>query len=96
MGLYEAKMWSQLFYDLLVPYDTRSKNEMKRAGYTTTDFLRMNIELFRDLKRFAEAYELDVPGIRRLDSPSAIAPCLSSLPGGQPLSRVLDKVFYSP
>jgi hypothetical protein len=95
-NLYEAKMWSQLFYDSLVPFDTASKKEIKRAGYTTTDFLAMNRELFRDLRRFAEAYGLGVADIRALDSPAAVAPCVSSLPGGQPLSRVLDKIFYSP
>lgn len=95
-NLYDAKMWSQLFYDVLVPFDTASKKEIKRAGYTTTEFLTMNRELFRDLRRFAEAHGLDVAGIRKLDSPSAISPSLSSLAGGQPLSRVLDKIFYSP
>ncbi len=95
-NLYEAKMWSQLFYDVLVPFDTASKKEIKRAGYTTTHFLTMNRELFRDLRRFADAHGLDVAGIRNLDSPSAIAPSLSSLAGGQALSRVLDKIFYSP
>lgn len=95
-NLYEAKMWSQLYYDLLVPYDNASKGDIRRAGYTTTDFLAMNRELFHDLKRLAEKHELDVPSIRKLDSRSAIVPCLSPLPGGQPLSRVLDKIFYSP
>ena len=95
-NLYEAKMWSQLFFDILVPFDTASKKEIKRAGYTTKDFFAMNRELFRDLRRFAEAHGLGVAGIRKLDSPSTIAPSLSSLAGGQPLSRVLDKIFYSP
>jgi hypothetical protein len=95
-NLYEAKIWSQLFYDVLVPFDTTSKKEIKRAGYTTTDFLTMNKELFRDLRKFAEAHRLDVGDIRGLDSPSAIAPSLSPLAGGQPLSRVVDKMFYSP
>jgi hypothetical protein len=95
-NLYEAKMWSQLFYDVLVPFDTASKKAIKRAGYPTTDFLTMNRELFLDLRRFAEAHGLDVAAIRKLDSPSAIAPSLSPLAGGQPLSRVLDKIFYNP
>ena len=95
-NLYEAKMWSQLFYDVLVPYDNGSFRRIRRAGHTTTDFLTMNRELFRDLRSFADQHELDVPSIRRLDSPSAIAPCLPPLAGGQPLSRVLDKIFYSP
>ena len=64
-NLYEAKMWAQLFYDVLVPFDTASKKEIKRAGYTTADFLTMNRELFRDLRRFAEAHGLNVAGIKR-------------------------------
>jgi len=95
-NLYEAKMWSQLFYDVLVPYDTTSIRIMRQAGYTTTDFLAMNRELFQDLRRLAEEHELNVLNIRQLDSPSAIAASLSPPAGGQPLSRVLDKIFYSP
>lgn len=94
-NLYEAKMWSQLFYDVLVPFDTASKREIKRAGYETADFSVMNKELFRDLRRLAEAHGLDVPAIRRLDSPFSL-PSVRPLAGGQPLSRVIDKIFYSP
>jgi len=32
-NLYEAKMWSQLFYDALAPFDTASKLKIRRAGY---------------------------------------------------------------
>lgn len=95
-NLYEAKMWSQLFYDTLVPFDSASKTEIKRAGYPVNDFLAVNRELFRDLRKLAEMYQLDVGRIRKLDSRCAVAPSLRSLPGGQPLSRVVDKIFYKP
>jgi hypothetical protein len=41
-------MWSQLFYDSVVPFDSNSKREIKNAGYTDPrrDFLAMNRELF--------------------------------------------------
>jgi hypothetical protein len=56
----------------------------------------MNRELFRDLRRLSEEHGLGVPGIRQLDSPSMVAPHLPVPAGGQPLSRVVDKIFYAP
>ena len=97
-NLYEAKMWSQLFYDSLVPFDTKSRIKIMRAGYPDPirDFLAMNKELFLDLRRLSDAYGLGVPGVRQLDSPCMVVPQLREPVGGQPLSRVLDKIFYSP
>ncbi len=97
-NLYEGKMWSQLFYDSLVPFDTKSRAQIKRAGYPdpTKDFLAMNRELFRDLRRLSDAHGLGVPGVRQLDSPCMVVPQLREPTGGQPLSRVVDKIFYSP
>jgi hypothetical protein len=91
-------MWSQLFYDALVPFDTESRKKIKRAGYPDPipNFFAMNTELFLDLRRLAEAHGLGVPGVRQLDSPSAVVPGLASPTNGQPLSRVVDKIFYSP
>jgi hypothetical protein len=56
----------------------------------------MNEDLFCDLRRFAEAHNVDIPTIRALDSPHAVVPGLTPTSGGQPLSRVVDKIFYSP
>lgn len=99
-NLYEGKIWSQLFYDSLVPFDTASRTRIRRAGYTDPqrDFLAMNRELFGDLtnRTFAEIHSLGVLDIRQLDSPRAIDPSLTVSPRGQPLSRVVDKIFYSP
>jgi hypothetical protein len=97
-NLYEGKMWSQLFYDSLVPFDTKSKAKIKRAGYPDPErhFLAMNRELFRDLRKLSDAHRLGVPGIRHLDSPCSVIPQLPAPAGGQPLSRVVDKIFYSP
>lgn len=54
----------------------------------------MNCELFNDLKKKMD--EFDVESIRNLDSPWDVVADLKKLRGGQPLSRVLDKMFYAP
>jgi len=97
-NLYEAKIWSQLFYDSCVPFDTCSKREIVRAGYTSPlcDYSAMNRELFADLRTLAEKHSLTVLGIRQLDAPARVVLGLTALPHGQPLSRVIDKVFYAP
>jgi hypothetical protein len=97
-SLYEAKMWSQLFYDSIVPFDTKSIAEIKRAGYPAPDknFLAMNHDLFADLRRLSDMHTLAIPDLRKLDSPALVDPQLQNLVGGQPLSRVIDKIFYRP
>ena len=97
-NLYQSKMWSQLLYDSVVPFDTKSQARIKRAGYTdpTKDFRAMNSELFNDLKKLSEASGMEVDGIRNLDSPWDVVTHLERPCGGQPLSRVLDKMFYAP
>jgi hypothetical protein len=97
-NLYAGKMWSQLFYDSLVPFDSNSRAGIKRAGYSdpTTAFFATSRELFRDLRKLSEDHGLGVPDIRQLDSPWTVAHELQVPVGGQPLSRVVDKIFYSP
>jgi hypothetical protein len=97
-NLYEAKMWSQLFYDSLVPFDTSSRRRIARAGYTDPiqNYMRMNRELFDDLKGMASSNDLDMTGLRHLDTPWTVASGMAAIPNGQPLSRVIDKMFYSP
>jgi hypothetical protein len=97
-NLYAGKMWSQLFYDSLVPFDSKSRARIKSAGYSdpTKAFFAMNRELFRDLRTLSEDHKLGVPDIRQLDSPWMVVPQLPVPVGGQPLSRVVDKIFYSP
>jgi hypothetical protein len=97
-NLYQAKMWSQLLYDCVVPFDTKSKARIKKSHYTDPikDFMAMNRELFDDLRKLSETSGLDVEGIRNLDRPWAVLKHLRKPIGGQPLSRVLDKMFYAP
>jgi hypothetical protein len=96
-NLYEAKMWSQLFYDSIVLFDTDSRRRITSAGYPNParDFLGMNNELFADLRQLSDAHGLGIPGLRGLDSPVLIDVQFGEPPpSGQPLSRVIDKIFY--
>lgn len=97
-NLYQAKMWSQLLYDSVVPFDTKSQAQIKRSGYSDpiNDFRAMNSELFADLRRLSENFCMDVDSVRNLDCPWVVVPHLKKPFGGQPLSRVLDKIFYAP
>ncbi len=97
-NLYQSKMWSQLLYDSVVPFDTKSQARIKRAGYKdpTKDFRTMNIELFNDLNNLSEAFGMGVDDVRNFDSPWDAVTHLEKPSGGQPLSRVLDKMFYAP
>lgn len=97
-NLYQAKMWSQLFYDSLVPFDTASRKRMVQAGYINPiqSYQRMNQELFKDLRQLAQDSNLNVAGLRGLDTPWIVDHNLVPVENGQPLSRVLDKMFYSP
>ncbi len=98
LNLYQGKICSQLFYDSIAPFDTASRLRMKRAGYPDPkkDFAGMNGEIFRDLRALSAAHGLDVSDIRNLDSPRAVLPGLPAPERGQPLSRVVDKIFYNP
>lgn len=97
-NLYEAKIWSQLFYDSLVPFDTTARARMIRGGYTNPlrDYSLTNLEMFSDLRSFSSRLHLGLPGIRGLDTPWTVAPGMTQLTCGQPLSRILDKLFYLP
>ena len=97
-NLYQAKLWSQLFYDCIVPFDTKSKKRLTRSGYAdpTKHFMSTNGKLFADLRKFAEEVGMNIDGVRNLDAPWDVVAHLKMPSGGQPLSRVLDKMFYAP
>ncbi len=97
-NLWDAKIWSQLYYDSLIPFDYESKRKIKNAGYPdpTIDFLATNRELFGDLRKFSDSHGLGVRGLRDLDSPWTVEPQYRKSSVGQPLSRVVDKIFYIP
>ncbi len=97
-NLYQAKMWSQLFYDCIIPFDTKSKTRLRKAGYPdpTRHFISTNYELFGDLRKLSERTGMDIGGVRNLDAPWGVVTYLEKPLGGQPLSRVVDKMFYAP
>jgi len=96
-NLYEAKMWSQLFYDSIVPFDTKSRAEMKRAGYSNPaqDFLTMNRELFADLRELSDTNGLAIPELRRLDAPGALNPNYGSRLAASPFRASLKTLLSS-
>lgn len=96
-NLYEAKMWSQLFYDSVLPFDTGSRTRIIRANYPDpkADFMETNRQVASDLREVAEKHQLSLIDIRGLDVPWEFDNRLSQPVGGQPLSRVMDKMFYS-
>jgi hypothetical protein len=97
-NIYEAKMWSQLFYDCIVPFDTDSGKRLPKAGYhdPKKQFMTSNRELFCDLRAFSERECMTIEDIRSLDEPWIVISSLAKPVGGQPLSRVIDKMFYAP
>lgn len=97
-NLYQAKIWSQLFYDSIVPFDTKSKTRLTKEGYAdpTKHFMSTNEDLFGDLRRLSETAGMNIDGVRNLDTPWSVVAHLKKPSGGQPLSRVLDKMFYAP
>ena len=97
-NLYEAKMWSQLFYDSLVPFDSDSRRKIVKARYTDpiSDYTRMNRELFEDLRQLASRANLSVPELRGLDEPWSADQSIVRPENGQPFSRVVGKMFYRP
>lgn len=94
--LWDSKIWSQLLYDSVVPFDYNSLGQIRRAGYSTRDFVAMNTELFGDLRSLSDSCGLTIEALRNLDSPWELCPDYERRIAGQPLSRIIDKIFYSP
>jgi hypothetical protein len=94
-GVSTAKVISQLFYDVAVPFDTKSKASQKISGYdplalgggamwedtrTWLQHRRMSIDDFRCL----DDAPLKYWPVTRVPRPPSLTAC----------SRVLDKLFY--
>lgn len=97
-NIYESKAVSQLYYDIIVPYDTGSRHEMMRMGYDDPErsLVKVNDQLRNDVQAFIVRNGLTLLEFRRLDNPSAYFPEIRQRPEGHPFSRVIDKVFYTP
>ena len=96
--LYESKAFSQLFYDIIVPYDTHSRQAMMKMGYSDPrrSLIRTNDQLRVDVRAFIVNNRLTVPEFRGLDDPRIYFPRIPERASGQPFSRVVDKLFYRP
>ncbi len=83
-NLYQAKMWSQLFYDCIVPFDTKSKARLTKAGYAnpTRHFKSTNCMLFSDLRKLSERTGIDIREVRNLDAPWGVLTYLEKPSGG--------------
>jgi hypothetical protein len=92
--LYEAKAISLLYYDLYLPYDTRS--QVKLRQYYSREYLPMHREIRDDLLNYLRRYKLSLEDFRKFDVPGTYFPDLRSVSPCRPISRVIDKAFYVP
>jgi hypothetical protein len=94
-GVYTAKLVSQVFYDIAVPFDTLSRGAQERRGYAPSEYGAGALQ--RDVQRWLVDHRLSIPEFRQLDN----APSRYWRRGERPeadvgtaCSRVLDKLFY--
>jgi hypothetical protein len=94
-GIYTAKLISQLFYDIAVPFDTNSRKKQENQRYTPS--LYGDGAMRREVREWLVAHRMSVDEFRSLDN----APSEHWLPQRRPdatmgtaCSRVLDKLFY--
>ena len=95
-GVATSKLISQLFYDIAVPFDSRSKSEQVRSGYDP--FQLGGGTLWEDVRTWLRAEGLNIDHFRSLDeAPSKYwsADLGPDAPRLAPCSRVLDKLFYA-
>ena len=71
MNVYQSKAVSQLFYDVVVPYDTGSRHEMMKAGYgdPRNSLLNVTDQLRRDVQKFIVNNAITMSEFRQLDNP---------------------------
>lgn len=105
-SIYWAKLMAALAPDLCVPYDTRSRRLMlarlsDRRVYAGSRY-RLFIQALHDgLRLQQERQGCTERAFRRLDAPTEAVPLEfprleAWLPVCRPLSRVVDKLFYTP
>ncbi len=89
-GLFTSKLVSQLFYDIAVPFDTKSAANQKASGYEPKRY--GDGRMREQAKTWLQANHKTVDDFRKLDD--APESCWSSPGLGTSCSRVLDKLFY--
>ncbi len=89
-GVFTSKLVSQLFYDIAVPFDTKSAINQKASGYEPKSY--GDGRMREQAKAWLLANKKSVDDFRKLDgAPDSYWPS----PGrGTACSRVLDKLFY--
>jgi hypothetical protein len=96
-NLYEAKIISQLYYDVIIPFDTASRNRIISAGYDDPylNYREMNRQIYADLNKTLD--KMSMQEIRfSIDMPWKAHTDIKFPKDGQPISRIIDKMFYSP
>jgi len=89
-GVFTSKLVSQLFYDIAVPFDTKSAKNQKASGYEPKSY--GDGRMCRQAKAWLLANNKSIDDFRKLDG--APESCWSSPGRGTTCSRVLDKLFY--
>lgn len=95
-GVYTSKLVSQIFYDIAVPFDTRSAARQRQCGYDPKSY--GDGEMLAQAKVWLLANKKNIDDFRGLDD--APMSCWFSQGGernqviGTTCTRVLDKLFY--
>ncbi len=94
-GVYTSKVISLLFYDIAVPFDSKSKQNQKRCGYDPCSFGGGKMKA--DAQEFLRNQGMSIDQFRYLDdAPSKYWPSEHRLPSGlgTACSRIFDKLLY--
>lgn len=96
-GVYTSKFLSQLFPDIVVPYDTESAKRMVRCGYVPTQLGSGSVK--SETVRFLHSNGINAAAFRGFDNARnvywpyrGIRVAKTGLP--TTYSRVIDKIFY--
>jgi hypothetical protein len=96
-GVYTSKLLSQLFPDVVIPFDTQSRLNMIYCGYNPAQL--GNGAIRNETLQYVSDHELDICDLRRLDN--AMTCCwpnqgalVAQIGVPTTYSRVIDKLFY--
>lgn len=111
-SIYKAKQYCILLPDICVPYDTASREKLSALYHLqNSDYYNLLSHLRETFLTCMKDEHLDLPNIRRLDSPQGQVPFKAGMislprqgfqygssyqPTERQISIVLDKCFYQP
>ncbi|MBM3240594.1 hypothetical protein FJZ31_30285 [Candidatus Poribacteria bacterium] len=93
-GVYRSKLISSLFYDIIIPFDTESRDRQENCGYNPEKY---GLEMRKDALEFLIKNKLSIDEFRNLDDAKEKYwddEYNQSIPYGTVCSRVIDKLFY--